>query len=170
MWPRVCGEDGLTPPQARARAAAAKYREAQEAETSSKLFSGKIWQGIAMINAVRFVRRPQPTARCQAPAAPRLSVADSAWLRSDQAVALAMCTVKGHQYFELTLAGDLFPQDMMQLIDDRIPMSLFLFSLVNAVQTLNTTLKEPSREAISGCGSGQSIAAIFTLVLYLECE
>ena len=47
------GEDGLTAPQRRAKAAAAKYKAQQDREMASKLFSGKVWQGIAMLNAVR---------------------------------------------------------------------------------------------------------------------
>lgn len=87
-----------------------------------------------------------------------------------QVVCLALCTVKGWRYFELTVAQDLLPQDLLQLVDERIPPSLFMFNFVTAAQSVYITVREPTREAISGCASGNTIAAIFTLVLYLECE
>lgn len=87
-----------------------------------------------------------------------------------QAVCLALCTVKGWRYLELSVAKDLLPHELMEAIDERVPSSLFVFNLITTVQSAYITVKEPTRESISGCASGNSIAAIFTLVLYLECE
>ena len=78
--------------------------------------------------------------------------------------------MKGWRYFELTLAQDLLPHEIMVAIDERVPPSLFIFNFVTTAQTAYITVKEPTRESIAGCASGNTIAAIFTVILYLECE
>ena len=78
--------------------------------------------------------------------------------------------MKGWRYFELSLAQDLLPRELMVAVDERVPPSLFVFNLITTAQSAYITVKEPTREAIAGCASGNTIAAIFTLILYLECE
>lgn len=73
------------------------------------------------------------------------------------------------RYYELSLAQDLFAREVMVAIDERIPPSLFVFNFVTTAQSAYITVTEPTRESISSCASGNSIAAIFTLILYMEC-
>jgi hypothetical protein len=50
---RNAEEAGLSAGQIRARASAAKYREAQDREMASRRRSGTVWAAIATVNAVR---------------------------------------------------------------------------------------------------------------------
>jgi hypothetical protein len=78
--------------------------------------------------------------------------------------------VKAWRYFELSVAEELLPREVIAAIDERVPPSLFLFNFITTAQAAYQTVKEPTVESISGCASGNTIAAIFTIVLYLECE
>jgi len=55
-------------------------------------------------------------------------------------------------------------------VDERIPPSLVFFNMATTAQGLYSTWYEPTVASIRGIANGQMLAAMFTLVLWLECD